>query len=93
VIQHLRYDPSTFQLAVTFKTGAQHLYFYVFPMTVDQFFQAPSKGKFFGEAIKGKFPSVKVIHKTVGPKHHNSLRGPIKHERKVERTSKQRVAA
>lgn len=81
-LQHFRYDASTFQLTVTMKSGAQYVSFYVFPMVVDQWLQAPSKGSFYGQMVKGKHITVRVVHKGVGPQVRNPMKGPIKHERK-----------
>ncbi len=80
-IENFRYDPSTFQLTVTMKNGAQYLHFYVYPMTMDQLMASPSKGKFYNEVIKGKSPGVAVTHKEIGPQVRNPLKGP-KHEQR-----------
>lgn len=78
-ISGFRYDPSTFQLTVTMKNGAQYLHFYVYPMTVDQLIASPSKGKFYAHYIKGMSPSTKVTHKEIGPQVRNPLKGPKLH--------------
>lgn len=65
-LQHIHYDPQTFQLTVTTKRGAQYIYFYVFPATFDQFTQSKSKGRFFAEFIRGKSPSARTVSKNVG---------------------------
>lgn len=80
-IQNFRYDPSTFQLSVTMKNGAQYLHFYVYPMMIDQLMAAPSKGKFYADVIKKSgAPSTKITHKEIGPQVRNPLKGPVQHE-------------
>ena len=79
-IENCRYDPSTFQLSVTMKSGAQYLNFYVYPMVIDQLMVSPSKGKFYADNIKGKSPSSKITHKEIGPQVRNPLKGPVQHE-------------
>lgn len=83
-LEHFRYDPSTFQLTVTMKNGAQYLHFYVYPMTIDQLIASPSKGKFYNDVIRGKSPGVAVTHKTIGPQVRNPLKGPVKHDQRKQ---------
>jgi hypothetical protein len=71
VFAKLSYDSSTFQLTATFKSGTQHVYFFVFPAVAEQLFQSPSKGKFFTENIKGKNLSFKTINRNTGPQFKN----------------------
>lgn len=65
-IQEVSYDPSTFQMTVTMKNGAQYIHWYVYPAIFDSMMQSPSKGKFYAEVIKGKHPSTRTITKNVG---------------------------
>lgn len=81
-LQHFKYDAASFQLTVTMKNGSQYIHFYVYPGTVDQLIQAPSKGKFYADNIKGKYPGARTVSKGAGKPIHNPLKGPIEHERK-----------
>lgn len=66
-LMNVHYDPNTLQAVVTMKGGSQYIYNMVFPMTIDQWMQSPSKGKFFAENIRGKFKMrSRIIDKTVG---------------------------
>lgn len=72
----IKYDPSTFQLTVTTKEGSEYVHFMVYPMTVDQMMQAPSKGRFYATQIKGHGLANRVIDKTVGASLRNPAKGP-----------------
>lgn len=65
-LQAASYIPASNQLIITFKNGGQHSYFMVFPNIWQAFKEAPSKGKFYAENIKGKYGSQKIVDKTVG---------------------------
>lgn len=80
-IAKIKYDPAQLQLTVTTKRGDEYVHFMVYPMTVDQFLQAPSKGTFYAQAIKGKGLSTRIITKTVGPRTRNLARGPVESRR------------
>lgn len=70
-LQHVHYDPNTLQCVVTFKNGSQYVYNMVFPMTVDQWMQSPSKGQFYAKNIRGKYKmKARIVNKTVGPRGH-----------------------
>lgn len=79
-LQKIKYDASTFQLTVTMKNGAEYVHFMVFPATVDQMMQSPSKGKFYAQNIKGANPSSRLINKNVGPQVRPLAKGPVHKE-------------
>lgn len=79
-LMKIKYDPSTLQLTVTTKGGSEYVHFFVYPMTVDQLMQSPSKGAFYARQIKGKGLSTRVISKTTGAAERNPARGPIEHK-------------
>lgn len=62
----VKYDPNTLQCDVTLKNGGQYIYYMIFPGVIDNWMQAPSKGKFFSTSIRGKFKSARIVNKTVG---------------------------
>lgn len=65
-LQEIEYDPSTFQMKVTMKNGAQYIHWYVYPAIFDSMMQSPSKGKFYASVIKGQNPSTRIINKNIG---------------------------
>lgn len=68
-LQQFKYDDKTFQLTVTMKTGAQYVYNSVDPATFNDLMEAPSKGKFYADYIKGRFGMAnRVVDKNVGPR-------------------------
>lgn len=68
-LMNVHYDPNTLQAVVTMKGGSQYVYNMVFPMTIDQWMQSPSKGEFFSKNIRGKYKMrTRMIDKTVGPR-------------------------
>lgn len=67
-IQKIKYDSAQLQLTVTMKNGSEYVHFMVYPATVDQFMQSPSKGSFYAKNIKGKGLSTRIISKTTGPR-------------------------
>lgn len=67
VIQNIKHDSQSLQLTVTMKNGAQYLYSNVYPQVYEDFVQSKSKGRFFSEVIKGKYPSDRSINKNTGP--------------------------
>lgn len=81
-IAKIKYDPSVFQLTVTTKRGDEYVHFMVYPMTVQQFLQSPSKGKFYASQIKSKGLSSRIISKGTGGAERNIARGPAKTGRK-----------
>ena len=76
-IAKIKYDPVQLQLTVTTKEGSEYVHFMVYPATVDQFLQSPSKGRFYSENIKGKGISTRTVSKNTGPQERNLARGPI----------------
>lgn len=82
-LEHVRYDPASFQLTVTMKKGAQYIYFYVYPMVVDQWLDSPSVDRFYSEGIKGKHLGVKTIHQGVGKPVRNPMKGPTNEHQRV----------
>lgn len=77
-LMKIKYDPATFQLTVTTKRGDEYVHFMVYPATVDQMLQAPSKGRFYAQTIKGKGLSSRTISKAIGEPARNPGKGPIK---------------
>lgn len=65
-IQNIKYDPTNLQLTVTMKNGGEYVHFHVYPQIVDSFITSPSKGKFYSQAIKGKYASTNSINKNIG---------------------------
>lgn len=80
-IAKIKYDPAQLQLTVTTKEGSEYVHFMVYPATVDQLLQAPSKGRFYAEQIKGKGISVRTITKTTGKPLRNPAKGPVQARR------------
>jgi hypothetical protein len=76
-LEKIKYDPATLQLTVTTKEGSEYVHFFVYPMTVDQLLQSPSKGAFYAKNIKGRGLSTRVISKTTGPRVRNPASGPV----------------
>lgn len=83
-LMHFQYDADAQQLVVVLKSGGQYIYNEVDQAMFDQFVQAPSKGKFYSQYIKGKFTSTRLIDKTVGPEEgsHGNARVNITTDRK-----------
>lgn len=73
-IAKIKYDPAQLQLTVTTKEGSEYVHFMVYPATADQFMQAPSKGRYYAQQIKGKGLTTKVISKSTGPAERNPSR-------------------
>lgn len=67
-LEHLKYDPASFQLTVTMKTGAQYIYGNIQPDVVDDFFETKEKGSYYAKVIKGRYPSTTTISKNIGKK-------------------------
>jgi hypothetical protein len=87
-VSAFQYDTETEQLTVVLKSGGEYVYSDVDASTFDQLTIAPSKGQFYAKYIKGKFESLRLIDKTVGPEEgkHGSSRddrntGPRKNRR------------
>lgn len=59
-IERFKYFPDVSTLLVEFKGGAQYEYADVGVFTVQDMIQAPSKGKFLAEHIKGHFEYQKL---------------------------------
>lgn len=78
-LMKIKYDPATLQLTITTKGGSEYVHFMVYPATFDQLMQAPSKGRFYAQNIKGKGLSSRVITKTVGKPLRNPAKGPTHH--------------
>ena len=57
LIRDARYWPEERALELCFATGRRFLYLGVPPGIADEFVEAPSKGRFFNQAIKGHFLS------------------------------------
>lgn len=89
-LMNVHYDPATLQCVVTMKNGSQYIYNMVFPMVIDQWMQAPSKGKFYAESIRGKFSMhSRIVNKTTGPRggYHGRTEG-VSRRRKPGRPSR-----
>lgn len=55
-LQSVGYDPATHTLDVAFRSGGPTYRYHGVPPTVhESLMAAPSKGKFFGTAIRGRF--------------------------------------
>jgi hypothetical protein len=67
-LQHVAYDPAAMQMTVTMKTGAQYIYFMVFPTVMEQWMQARSKGEFYAKQVRGKLKASRTIAKGTGKK-------------------------
>ena len=80
----IKYDPSIFQLTITTKRGDEYVHFMVYPAMVDQMLQAPSKGKFYADNIKGKGLSNRVITKATGKPLRNPAKGPTHTTREAQ---------
>lgn len=57
------YDPARKTLAVWLMSGDLFHYHHVPPQLWDGFQKAPSKGKFYGMAVRGKFEGVRMTGK------------------------------
>lgn len=86
-LENFKYDSSTQQLSVTMKNGAQYLYFSVEPHIIEQLGKSPSKGSFYANTIKGKYPGQPIVPKTIGPQIRNPLKGPT-HDKPTSRFTK-----
>ena len=67
-LQLVTYDPQSFQMTVTMKSGAQYQYFQVYPQVMEDFMQARNKSKYYADAIRGKMQGTRTIDKTIGKK-------------------------
>lgn len=63
LIRDARYWPNERALELCFATGRRFLYLGVPPRIADEFVGAPSKGRFFNQAIKGRF----LCHELASP--------------------------
>src|ERR1700719_3328488 len=68
------YDETQRQMTLTFKTGGQYKYFYVFPATWMSFKQSPNHSSYYSRAIKGKLMSVPVQKHNIGRQHSTPLK-------------------
>ncbi|WP_205215034.1 MULTISPECIES: KTSC domain-containing protein [Sphingomonas] len=62
-IRDARYWPEERALELCFATGRRFLYLGVPPRVAESFVDAPSKGRFFNQAIKGRF----LCHELASP--------------------------
>lgn len=51
----IAYDPDASELYVRFHSGAEYVYLAVPASVYDGFMEAPSKGRYLNDAIKGKY--------------------------------------
>ena len=65
-LEHIEYDPQNLQMTVTMKSGAQYLYFYVYPNIMSGFIEAPSKGEYYAKVVRGQHQATRIINKNVG---------------------------
>ena len=63
LIRDARYWPDERALELCFATGRRFLYLGVPPTLAEDFVEASSKGRFFNQAIKGRF----VCHELASP--------------------------
>lgn len=61
-IRSIGYDERTQTMAVQFKDGETYNYWGVPPLIHADLLTAPSKGKFFRQAVKGRFRTTKHHH-------------------------------
>lgn len=59
-IDSVGYDANTRTLGIKFKSGAEHHFMNVSQQTHDDLVKAPSVGKHFHKAVRGKFQSAQV---------------------------------
>ena len=57
-LQAASYDPAQFALTLDFKNGSQAMHRFVYPVTFQQFKEAPSHGSYYARNIKGKYPTI-----------------------------------
>jgi len=67
-LQHVEYDAQNLQMTITTKSGAQYIYFQVYPQVMQDFIKAPSKGSFYAKMVKGLHPQTTIISKSIGKK-------------------------
>lgn len=60
------YDDKARAMTITFKTGSQVKYMYVFPATWLSFKEAKDHSSYYSRAIKGKLMSISIVKKTIG---------------------------
>src|ERR1019366_8231149 len=73
-IEKAEYDEQARSMTVTFKTGSQTKYMYVFPSTWLSFKQSPDHSSYYSKAIKGKLMSINIIKHNVGKPHSTPLK-------------------
>ncbi|MEJ0097975.1 MAG: KTSC domain-containing protein [Bauldia sp.] len=67
VIRSFEYDPVRNELTVTFTTERVYVYSLVPPPVADAFRAAVSKGEFFNQNIRDRYPFRKAGQKSAGP--------------------------
>lgn len=73
-LQKFTYDPTTLQLTVTMKTGAEYVHFMVYPQMFEELMQSKSKGSYYARVIKAQGNSSRIINKNIGQR---TLKTPI----------------
>jgi len=59
-IDSIAYDDEQSELHVKFNSGAEYVYLGVSASVFDSFMDAPSKGRYLNEAIKGRYEYYRV---------------------------------
>ena len=67
-LMEAQYDANSNQLTVTMKGGGQYVYSQVTADVMQDFQEARSKSEFYAHEIREKFPSNRIVAKTVGKK-------------------------
>ncbi len=75
-LETVEYDPLQRTMDITFKTGAKHRYFQIYPSTFLAFKQSPSHSTYYARAIKGNLAGSKIISADIGRKDST----PLKHD-------------
>lgn len=65
-LELVEYDPSDLTMDITFKSGAKHRYFRVYPSTFLSFKQSPTHDSYYARAIKGNLMSAKLVDASIG---------------------------
>ena len=65
-IQDIQWDSSVLTLTITMRRGDVYTYIGVAPSLVEEFFQASSKGEFYDQNLKGKYPGQRLISMSSG---------------------------
>lgn len=59
-ISAIGYDDTTLKMLIAFKNNSAYMYNGISPEIYHAFLNAPSKGKFYNQYIKGKYIPIKI---------------------------------